>query len=291
MGIWFPALINGIFAGALYGLFAMGFVVLYRMAGIVHLGQGNMAMFLTFIGYALMVAFGLPVWVVLIAAMAIGVILGLVVHVIFMAPLRRRGLLNPLIRTLALLLLFFAIAELVWGPGEPYRFPPLIDGGFFVAGYRVVWIQVLGLIISIAVAFAFRAFLTQTDWGLRIRAVASDRETASLIGIRALVVEGVGWGVIGLFCGVVGVLFAPLTELSAIMMEGFLIKAFLAAIIGGLTSFMGPLVGGLLIGVITSELTVYFVPEWANISMLLFMVVVLLVRPAGIFGHEEIRRA
>jgi branched-chain amino acid transport system permease protein len=189
------------------------------------------------------------------------------------------------------MMLLFAVAKRLWGAYEPYRFPSLFgDGGFTIAGYRVLWLRVGILGIALGLAGVFALFLRLPRIGLMFRVVASDRAAARLIGIPVHRVEAVAWALSAAFALAVGMLFAPLFSLSSDMMSGFLLTGFTAALLGGLTSFRGALVAGILVGIMDSELSLYASTEWRAVATFAVMLGVLLLRPAGLFGRQAVIR-
>jgi branched-chain amino acid transport system permease protein len=285
-----PALVNGVALGALYGLFALTIVLLYRTTSVVNFAQGNMAMFIAFVALFFLLPTGLPPIVVFVLALVVGAVFGAIIYAVVMRPRPSRDHYNELFRTMGLSLLLFALAKAFWGPREPYSFPALVDGSFALLGFQVQWMQVVALLIALLLAGGFALFLRTPKVGLMMRAVAYDKDVSTLLGIRVRVVELVAWILVGAMGAALGLLFAPLYSVSSEMMEPFLLKAFAAALLGGLTSFRGAVVAGLLMGVVDSLVAVYLGNEWRDIVSFVVILGVLLIRPAGLFGRAEIVR-
>jgi branched-chain amino acid transport system permease protein len=296
LNTWLPALINGVAIGGLYALFALSVVILHRGAMIVNFAHGNVAMVLAFISYEVMNVLGVGPWPALLICLPISALLVITIHLGVITP-RRDAIgasddsLNTLFRTLALMLLLYAIAQRIWGPGEPYVFKSLFTGaGFKIGGYRVSALQIGALGMAIALSLGLGLLVQRTNWGLLMRATSSGRPTASLLGVRVMTVELISWVIAGMLLLVVGMMFASFYSLSVNLMTAVLLQGFTAAILGGLNSFRGALVGGLFVGIMNSELAVYAGPEWQAIGALVVMMAVLLVRPAGIFGSALVER-
>jgi branched-chain amino acid transport system permease protein len=292
MSLWSLALINGVAIGGLYGLFALSVVVLHRTTGIVNFAQGNVSMFLAFLVYEVMTRAGLNPWVALLLLLPVGALFGGAIHIGIVMPFRSDDHLNVLFRTLALMLLLFAVAQRIWGAHEPYYLKSLFGlGGVDIGSYRVSALQIGALCTAIVLAGLFGVFLFRTRLGLMMRASSSDRAAARVLGVNVGLADLTAWAVTGMFCLVLGMLFATFYSLNVELMGGVLIKGFTAAILGGLNSLRGALVAGLLIGIIDSELGVYASPEWQSIAAFLIMGSVLLIRPEGIFQRVIAERA
>jgi branched-chain amino acid transport system permease protein len=286
-----PAIINGLAVGGLYSLFALSIVVIYNTGGSINFAQGNMAMFVAFLIYEGMQHLHYSVEAALPLGLVVGAGFGFLIHRVVILPRRSSDHLNQLFRTLGLGLLLYALAEFFWGQGEPYSFPSALgNGGFQLGTYRVSWLQAGMLGIALVLALCFALFLRGTTWGLMLRMIASDRDVASMIGLRASRVESISWCIVGAFAAVTGILFAAFFSLSGDMMDNFLIFGFTAALLGGLTSLRGAIVGGLLIGVVDSVMSVYAKPEWDSLTLLAIMLVVMFYRPSGLFGQAVVSR-
>jgi branched-chain amino acid transport system permease protein len=290
MTLALQALVNGVVLGALYGLFALSIVVLYRTTSVVNFAQGNMSMFLAFVALFALIPTGMPIVVTFVLAILVGVLAGALIYGVVMRPRPSNDHYNELFRTMGLSLLLFAVAKATWGPSEPYTFPSLVEGGFEVFGFRVQFVQALTLVIALVLAGIFALFLRTPRIGLMMRAVSLDKEVSTLLGIRVRMVELAAWMIAGGLGAAIGILFAPQYSLSSEMMEPFLLKGFAAALLGGLTSFRGAIVAGLAIGVIDALVAVFLGQEWRDMASFVVILGVLLLRPAGLFGTARIVR-
>lgn len=291
-------MISGLALGALYAIFALSIVLLYRTANLINFAQGNMAAFLAFIANSVIAStLALSLGLSALMTVAIGALLGIAVQFLVIYPKRgteRDDLdvhLNLLFRTMGLMLFLFALMKLIWGRFEPYRFPSIFgEGSVDIAGFRVSYLEIGAVLTATVLASAFGALIKYTRAGLMIRAVASDRGVARLLGVRVVAVETLSWAIAGALAAVVGMMFAAQYSLYSEVMEPFLFKAFTAALLGGLSSFGGAIVGGLLIGVIDAELALFATTELRTIASLAIMIGVLLIRPNGLFGRERPER-
>jgi branched-chain amino acid transport system permease protein len=279
--------VNGLTLGALYGLFALTIVVLFRTTSVVNFAQGNLSMFLAFIALFALQPLGLPIVMTFLLAILVGVVLGGVTYAIIMRPRPSKDHYNELFRTMGLSLLLFALAKAWWGPSEPYRFPALVEGSFELFGFHVQFIQLLTLLIALVLAGAFALFLRTPNIGLMMRAVSLDKGVSTMLGVRVRVVELAAWMIAGGMGAAIGMLFAPQYSLSSEMMEPFLLKGFAAALLGGLTSFRGAVIAGLAIGVIDAFVAVFAGQEWRDIASFVVILGVLLIKPSGLFGKAK----
>jgi branched-chain amino acid transport system permease protein len=290
MTVALPALVSGLSIGALYGLFALSIVVLYRTTNLVNFAQGNMAMFMGFIALFVLHPLNLPLWMTFLLALLAGAAFGGLIYVVVMRPRPSQDHYNELFRTLGLSLLLFAVAKSTWGDREPYAFPSPVVGSFNLVGFQVQWLQVLTLSVALVLAVGFAAFLRTPRFGLMMRAVALDKEVATLLGVRVRMVELIAWLLVGGIGAAIGLLLAPSQSLSSEMMEPFLLKAFAAALLGGLSSFGGALAAGLLVGIVDAQVLVFAGSEWSDIASFVLILGILLIRPAGIFGRSRVQR-
>lgn len=288
-----PAVVNGVVIGALYSLVALAIVLLFNTSGVANFAVGNMAMFSSLLVYRVVVAdrgigggTGLgPTLFRFAIAMVIGGLLGAVIYIVVMAARPGFGPMNGTFRTLGVYLLLAAIADRLWAAGQPYFVDSLISrDSFKVAGFAVSYDQLAIVVIAGLLALALFTFFARTGLGLQMRAVASHRSVASLIGIDVRRIELLAWVVTGIITGIVGLLFAPVTVVTTSYMNSFFVSAFVAAIVGGIYSFAGAVLAGVSLGVIFSVAGAHLAAEWREALTLILLAVVLAIRPYGIFG-------
>lgn len=284
--------VSGIASGATYASLALALVLIYRAMDVANFAQGEMAMFATFVAYSLISSFHLPYFVVFVATIAIAFLGGFLIQRTVIRPFERAPLLTQVIVTLALFAIVNGLAGLIWGyvtKGFPSPFPArAID----VAGV-FLGIQDLGMIaITLAVLAVVFVFFRFTKLGLAMRAAALYPESTRLLGVRTSYMLALGWGLSAAVGAVSGMMIAPITFLDPNFMQAVLLFAFAAAVLGGIESPLGAVVGGVLVGVLLALVGTYL-PGGQNLRIafgLVVIVVVLLVRPAGLFGRAEARR-
>jgi len=273
-------LAGGLSAGA-YGLMALGLVLIYRASEVVNFGHGDLAMVSTFAAYTLLRARA-PLPLALGGAVLFGAALGALVERGLLRPARRRRA-TPL--TLGLALVLNGLSGLLWGH-EIRTFPALVSGPPLRLGPAVITReQLFNLAVGLLLALALYAFLRFTRTGLALRAVTQNPEVARLMGIPVDRILILAWGV-GVGLGAIaGILAAPLIYLEPNAMLPLLIKGFAAAVLGGMTSLPGAVIGGWLLGILENLAAGYIATELKTPLAFALIVAVLVVRPAGLLGR------
>jgi branched-chain amino acid transport system permease protein len=290
--------VSGLASGGVYALLALALVIIHRSTGVINFAQGEMATLSTYIAWTLTVHHGWSYWPAFVVTLAVSFAGGVGIHRLVIRPVERGSVLRIVIVTIGLLVAINGFVVWKWG-GEPQqlRGPFGTDtydvGGVVVAANDIGTIAVaLGIVLLLWLLFQF------TKVGLALRAAAVNPEEARLVGVRVTWMLALGWGLAALLGGVAGMLTAPTVGLDPNMMAPVLIYAFAAAVLGGIDSPLGAVVGGLLLGVLLnllSYLSQYGVFDWFTEELrlptaLLIILVVLLIRPQGIFGRPEVKR-
>lgn len=296
MTTFLTALSNGTSRGAIFALVALGIVLVWRGSGVVNFAQMGQAMFTTYIA-STMIAHGFSYWVAFFVALISGALLGGAVDILVMRPLHKHShsSLNatiPIIASLGILGVLQAGAGMLWA-AEERGFPtPVSALGLTLAGKIMPFTQfdifVVGIVFIVLIMTTL--FFTRTGVGLAMRASALNEEVARLSGIRTSYMKVLSWMMSGAASSLAGLLITPATNLSPNTLDLVLIIGFTAAVVGGLDSLPGAVVGGFVLGLVISFVNVYLTPENVFIAILLTLVLVLLVRPQGIFGSKVGRR-
>lgn len=279
------AVISGLLNGGLYALLALAIVLIFRTTGVANFAQGDMAMFSAFLLIMVFLPLGLPLVLAWIATILAAAIFGALIYLILIRPRPTNDHLNLTVRTMGLYILLYASAVVLWGGMEPYQVPSLFAAGAFRVGTFSVGYDQLGtILIAVGIAVAFLSFFRLTQTGLAMRAVSSNPEVASLMGVNVTRISLVVWMMAGMLAAVTGMLIAPITFLESGLMRPYLLKAFTAAILGGLTSFPGAIVGGFILGIAEAFAGVAISLQMREPFTFAILLLVLLIRPAGIFG-------
>ncbi len=277
-------ILGGLIFGCIYGLTALGLVLIYKTTDIVNFAHGEMAMVSTFISFIMISQFELNYFVALALSLIISIVFGILVYSVVMKWARNAPHLNQLVLTIGLFLVFNGVAGLIWGYA-PRHYPEAINGSSFdIAGVYITPNEIFIFIITFVLMLSFFLFFKFTNIGLAMRAAAQDMVASELMGIRVNRIFMFAWGIGTMLGAVAGIMTAPLTFLSPNMMANVLIMGFAGAVVGGFSSLPGAIVGGLLIGVFESNISYFFDPEWKMVAAFLLIVIVLYIRPQGIFG-------
>lgn len=283
--------INGLAVGAVYALIAVGYNLVYGLLEFMNFAHGHVYMFGTFTVVSL-VAGGVPFPLAVLGGLATGVLLGLAVERFAYRPLRSAHRIVPTVSAVGAALVIENAALRIWGP-ETRRFDaPLPDRTFEVAGVRITAMHLILLATAAVLAFVLFLLVQKTSWGRSVRAIRDDSETARLMGIQVdrIVASVYAFGsVLGV---IAGVLFASYYS-SVYVRMGFIgtLNAFTAAVIGGIGSISGSFVGGLVLGLLQTFATGYISSGYTNAITFTILIVLLMVRPYGLFGKASVSRA
>jgi branched-chain amino acid transport system permease protein len=284
--------VSGIASGAIYASLALALVLIYRAMDVANFAQGEMAMFATFVAYTLITQLHLPYLVAFVLTILIAFAGGVAIERVVVRPFEGAPVLTLVIVTLGLFSIVNGLAGLIWGYvlktlESPFPARSVQFQGVFIG------IQDLGVIgVTLAVLAVVFLFFRYTRLGLAMRAAALYPESSRLLGVRTSRMLALGWGLAAAVGAVSGMMVAPIVFLDPNMMQPVLLFAFAAAVLGGIESPLGAVVGGVLVGVLLALVGTYL-PGGQNLRIpfgLVVIVAVLLLRPAGIFGRRQARR-
>ncbi|MGB9112530.1 MAG: branched-chain amino acid ABC transporter permease [Acidimicrobiales bacterium] len=291
MSLFLDYTLNGVTQGMIFAALALALVLIYRSTRIINFAQGAMGMMTTFIAFSLLND-GFSYWWAFAAVLAIGFAFGIVVERILIRPLQGRSELNPVIVSIGLLIVLEGVAGAVWG-NSSRGFPAAFSQSGLVIGHTHIAFSHFDVFIVVAVLVLLAAMLVLfrgTALGLRMRASALARETSRLLGVRVGVMLTLGWALAGVAGSLAGLLTAPTSSFSPYFMDLDLIYAFTAAVIGGLESPVGALVGGLVTGLTISYVGGYLGSGLEPLGALVLLTVALTARPEGIFARSPARQ-
>jgi len=293
MSEFFQQVVAGLGSGAIYAALALALVLIHRATGVINFAQGEMAMFTTYIAWTLIENHGWPYWPAFVGTLAFAFLLGVGVQRVVIAPVSNAPVLTIVIMTIALVLTFNGLASLIWS-AEIRAFPSPFPNETWQIGDVSISQQDVGTFaVVLALVALLWAFFQFTKIGLALRASALNPDASRLVGVRVGWMLAIGWGLAAMLGAVAGMLAAPTVLLDPNMMQAILIDAFAAAGLGGIDSPLGAVAGGLLLGVGLNLIGTYSDFVGADLKLpvaLLIILVVLLVRPAGLFGKPVTRR-
>ncbi|GLY22823.1 branched-chain amino acid ABC transporter permease [Micromonospora sp. NBRC 101691] len=283
--------LDGLSRGAVYAAFALSLVLIWRAARIVNFAQGAMAVAAAYVAYSVTSATG-SYWLGFLAALVAGLLLGALVDVAVMRFVDHRSPLNPVIVALGLVLLLQAVLGMVYGNefrpvGTPFDRGALTVGGLTLLSPYDLFVFLAVVVVVVALAWTF----TRTAVGLRMRAAAFAPEVSRLLGVNVGGMLTLGWALASGVGALAGMLVIP-TELGLHphAMDLVFVSAFTAAVVGGLDSPPGAVVGGLVVGLVLSYVSGYAGGDLTSLAVLVLLLAVLLVRPGGLFAPVTARR-
>jgi branched-chain amino acid transport system permease protein len=279
---------SGLAAGAIYASVALALVMIYRSTDLVNFAQGEMAMFSTYIAWTLVNA-GLPFWAAFVITLAVSFVGGMAIERVLIRPVENAPVLAAVVVTIGLLLIFNSLAGWIYSytvQDFPSPFPdrPLFGALITTRDLGVIAVTLIMLVLL----FIFFRF---TSIGLAMRAAAQNPASARLCGIRVGRMLAIGWGLAAAIGATAGIMVAPVLFLDPNMMGGVLLYAFAGALLGGIGSPVGAVVGGLIVGVTENLVGTYLVASQLKLTVALALIILVLVfRPNGLFGTAIVRR-
>jgi branched-chain amino acid transport system permease protein len=294
MNFFLQLAVTGFALGMIYALIAIGFVIILKCSNAFNIAQGHFVMIGGYLGYTFLVTFGLPIWATLVLAVITATIMGLLIERLALRPLVGQSELAIIMMTIALAVVLEGLATLIWG-GEYKTYHGLLPTLTLKVGkISVPPESLIGLMVSIVAVTLLLLMFRYTKIGLAMRATAEDLKVVQSLGIRATTVYAVSWviasvvGVIGgiLLGGVSGVMI-PLASIG--------LKAFAVVLLGGIDSIGGAIVSGIILGVLENVAAGYLDPllpggGLAQVFPFIVMLVVLILKPHGLFGLVRIER-
>ena len=291
-------IVSGLASGGVYALLALALVIIHRSTGVINFAQGEMATLSSYIAWALIVEHGWRYWPAFVATLALSFAGGVAIHRVVIRPVERGNVLRIVIVTIGLLVAVNGFVIWKWG-GEPKQLQSPFGTNTYDIGGVIVSAQDVGTIaVALGIVVLLWALFQYTKVGLALRAAAVNPEEARLVGVRVSWMLALGWGLAALLGAVAGMLTPPSVGLDPNMMAAVLNYAVAAAVLGGIDSPLGAVVGGLTVGVLLNLLgylsqydaVSWFTEELRLPAALLIILGVLVVRPQGIFGRPEVKR-
>ena len=279
---------SGLASGGIYASVALALVMIYQATHHVNFAQGELAMFSTYIAWSLMQA-GMPYWAAFFLTVAIAFVLGVVIERVIVRPVENAPILSVVIVFIGLLVIVNSLAGWIFSYTikpfpSPFPAEPLF-GNRYVSSHELGSMAITLVVLSILFVF-FR----YTPLGLAMRAAAQNPESSRLVGIRVGWMLALGWGLAGAIGAIAGVMVAPTVFLEPNMMSGILLYAFAAALVGGIDSPGGAVLGGFIVGVLENVVGAVLGTELKLTVALVLIVGVLVVRPSGLFGKVHVTR-
>ncbi|MBC7471045.1 MAG: branched-chain amino acid ABC transporter permease [Ramlibacter sp.] len=282
-------LVAGFATGGIYASVALALVMIYQATHNINFAQGELAMFATYICWSLINA-GVPYWVAFFSTIGISFCLGVLIERIVIRPVERAPVLTVVVVFLGLLFILNSMAGWIFTytiKSFPSPFPKQSPFGWtFISSHELGAVGVTLVVLSLLYCF-FRF----TPLGLAMRAAAQNPDSSRLVGIRVGWMLALGWGLAAAIGSTAGMMVAPIVFLDPNMMSGILLYAFAAALVGGIDSPGGAVLGGFLVGILENIVGAYLIGTELKLTVALVLIIgVLVVRPAGLFGKVIVTR-
>ena len=291
MAVLAQIIVSGLSVGAIYALVALALVITYKTTDVPNFAQGEMAMISTYLAFVLLASYGLSFIGAVIGSLAFAAVLGAAFEFVFVRRAKEPTVLNLIIMTLGFQLILYGIAGWKWGPDQR-RFPsPISDADVVAIGPAAVsQLNLATLAIALIVTALLVAFFRFTKLGVAMRATQQNPMAARINGIPTKRVRAFAFALSSVIGAIAGLLTAPITTLDPQLMWDPLLKGFAAAVLGGLTTLVGAVLGGLMLGVAENLFGAYVSLEFKSVVAFAIIVLVLWFRPSGLFGRHYVRR-
>ena len=298
MNQFITAVLTSLSSGAIYALMSLSLVLVWRSTRVVNFAQAGQAVLTTYIGYAVIQKTG-SYWIALVVAVVSGALIGAIIDRFFMRPIFKRVtsgpivMIAPVVATLGLLGIIQAIIGFIWGLTNQSIETPVSNAGLNINGTVVAFslFNLLVLVIVTLVMVLLTLLFQKTNIGLALRASAYSPEIAKLSGIKVDAVRTLGWAISGAASGLAGMLYIPNTYLYPNAMDVLLVFGFIAAVIGGLDSMAGAVAGAMVLGFAINFSTTYISTTMVFPTAFVVLILVLLVKPSGLFAAKKGRSA
>ncbi len=284
--------VAGLAQGAIFASLAHALVLIYRATEVINFAQGEMAMATTYIAYQLTL-WHVTYWLAFFLTLVIAFVLGIVVYGVLIRPVQHRSVIALVIVTVGLFILIDGLVTWKWGADLKFMQAPFGNQVYHAGGVSFSRQDLGVLLVSILSVILLWALFQYTKLGLAMRAAALRPAAASLVGVRVDWMLAIGWGLAAVLGAVAGLMTEPTQFLQPTMMQAILLYAFAAAVLGGLESPAGAVVGGLALGVFLNLVGQYVGFATSELRLPIafaVLLVVLLLKPTGLFGRKQVRR-
>ncbi len=290
MDILLQLVVSGVALGMIYATIAFGYQLTFATSGTLNFGQGEALMLGAMVGLTL-VLIGVPYLIIIPIVLVFGLIQGFVVERLAIRPaMKIKSEFGWIMSTIALGIIFRNMAENIWGRDD-LKFPsPVSETPLQFGAARVLPMEIIVVVGALAMMAAVEFFNRRSIYGKAVIATSNDRDAAGLMGINTSLMISLSYAMSSMTAAFAGILVAPVTLTGASMGAVLALKAFAVAIIGGLDSAIGAIVGGLLLGVVETLTGYYVSTGYKDVPGLVLLLIVLALKPAGLFGKTAIKK-
>lgn len=296
MSYFFQLVISGVVVGCVYALAALGFVLVYKSSRVINFAQGQIIAIGCFVTYALTVWVGIPIYISFFFGLASTFLLGLVVERVFLRRLIGEPIISVIMVTIGLASVLDGLIYLTPFGSVNFSFPSFLpEEPLEFAGVTLSWVRLVGVIITLLLIAAFGWFFKRSTLGISMRAVSDDQLASMSIGVSVEGVFGLAWAIAGLSAAAAGIVIGNITGLNFDTIRGVGLAVFPVVILGGLDSILGAVVGGIIIGLLQQFASGYLDGNFglagtAEVLPYVVLVIILMIKPHGLFGTHEIER-
>ncbi|MFC1864050.1 branched-chain amino acid ABC transporter permease [Thermodesulfobacteriota bacterium] len=296
MSYFFQLVVSGIVVGSIYALSALGFVLIYKSSRVLNLAHGQLIAVGAFITYALTVWVGIPIYFSFILSLIISFFLAMSVERIFLRRLIGEPIISVIMVTIGLMSILDGLIYLTPFGAENFSYPEFLPKTpITLGGVSISWTQFIGVIITFLLIAAFSWFFKKSTLGISMRSVSDDQMASMSIGISVPKVFGLAWAAAGFSAAAAGGIIGNITGLNFDTLHTFGIIVFPVVIVGGLDSIVGAVVAGIIMGLIQQFAAGYLDGNWglfgtADVLPYIILLIILLIKPHGLFGIHEIER-
>lgn len=282
-------LFSGLALGSIYGLVALGFAVIFKATDVFNFAQGMFVVCGAYFAVTAITLLGLPFPLAIVFIIGAAALLGAAIHVLLIQPLSGRPMLSVIMLTIALSIVMRALIEILYGAQGRTLSTPMPVGILMIGEVRLSYLHLTAALVSWGCMALFGAFFRFTSIGLLMRATADSHEAALVSGVNVNTVNRLAWA-IGATLAAIGGLFLGQLQIASTELETIGLLALPAVVIGGMQSIPGAIIGGLLVGVIEQMASSYISPKSSDIVIYALLLLILMVRPWGLFGQRELGR-
>ncbi len=289
MDLFVQLTLTGLTNGAILALAALGFVLIYKSSDIINFAQGEFLLIGAYVTYAMIAQFGLPWSFGVLLTMGVAIVLGVVVERLVLRPMIGEPIISVIMVTIGLSSLLKAIVSTIWG-NQPRSFPPFIPSRpIHILGATVGADRLWAIVVAIVMLVLFNLFFRRSKVGIAMRAVADDQQAALSMGISVKNIFAWAWSIAAMSAAVGGMLLANIVGAGP-EIGGFGLRVFPVVILGGLDSIPGAMIGGVVIGLLEAYTGGYIGQGLNQVLPFVVLIIILMVRPYGLFGQEIIER-
>jgi branched-chain amino acid transport system permease protein len=291
MDFFVQLLVNGVSIGFLYGLSAMGFVMIYKASSVLNFAHGELLAMGAFLFLALVTWAKLPVAAAFILTLAGTFVFGFIIERLFLRPLIGEPLIEIIMLTVGLAAMFKGALLLIWG-GNLHTYPDILPE-FLALNWGVVHVPpvyVSAIFMGVVFLLLFGLFFKYSSQGIYMRSVADSQPAALSLGVHVRRVFALSWAIAALVAGISGIILGLINGINVHELSSIGLKVFPVVILGGLDSVSGAIIGGIIIGLLEALTGGYLSPSLRDVIPYIALVAILLIRPYGLFGLVEIER-